>query len=83
MIQRTRIVNEQGNPLAASVRFGSPIPFSGPFNVTDRNGYVLINPNTPYFEIGSDGYYPYKARTKDVPKVVVMKRLPRNKSNHG
>jgi hypothetical protein len=76
-------VNEQGDPLAASVGPGSPIPFAEPFNFTDRNGYILINPNVPECTIASEGYYPYKARTKDFPKVVVMRRLPTNKSKKG
>jgi hypothetical protein len=83
VIQRARIVNEHGDPLAASFHPGTPAPFAGPFNFTDKNGYILINPNIGGCTITSEGYYPFEAPTKDFPKVVVMKRLPTNKSKKG
>ena len=84
LIQRARIVNEQDDPLSASFHPGTPVPWiAGPFNFTDKNGYILINPNIGGCTITSEGYYPFEAPTKDFPKVVVMKRLRTNKSKKG
>jgi hypothetical protein len=81
VIQKARIVNEQGDPLPASFHPGSPTPFSRPFNFTDKNGYILINPNIGACTITSDGYLPFEGPTKNFPKTVVMKRPPTNESN--
>lgn len=84
VIQRARIVNEHGDPLSASFIPGTPEPFfAGPFNFTDNNGYILINPNIGECTITSEGYSPFKAPTKDFPKIVVMKRLPTKKAKDG
>lgn len=79
-IQRTRVVDEQGNPLAASFNPGTPAPFLTKFNFTDKNGYILINPNIGSCIITSEGYQPFEASTKDFPKTVVMKKLSTKKS---
>ncbi|MES2921113.1 MAG: hypothetical protein V4819_06195 [Verrucomicrobiota bacterium] len=84
LIQRARIVNEQGDPLAASFHPGTPVPWiAGPFNFTDKNGYILINSNIGACTITSEGYEPFEAPTKDFPKTVVMKKRTTNKSNPG
>lgn len=80
VIQKARIINEQGYPLPASFHPGSPTPFLRPFNFTDKNGYILINPNIGACTITSDGYLPFEAPTKNFPKTVVMKRAPTNES---
>lgn len=83
VIQRARIVNAQGDPLAASFHPGTPSPLSGPFNFTDKNGYILINPNIGACIISSEGYEPFEAPTKDFPKTVVMKKLTPKKPKNG
>ncbi len=81
VIQRARIVNEQGEPLAASFHPGTPVPLiAGPFNFTDKNGYILINPNIGACTIMSEGYESFEAPTKDFPKTVVMKKSTTKKS---
>lgn len=75
-IKRTRVIDEQGNPLAASLHPGTPAPFSSKFNFTDKNGYILINPNVPLASISSAGYRSFESPTKTFPEVVVLKKLP-------
>jgi hypothetical protein len=75
-IQRSRVVDERGNPLSAGFHPGTPLPLMTAFNFTDKNGYILINTNVPQASISSDGYRSFEASTKSFPAVVVLKKLP-------
>ncbi len=75
-IKRSRVVNEEGTPLAATIHPGIPAPFAERFNRTDKNGYFLVQLGVDAISVLSVGYTSFEGPTSSVPKTIMMKRAP-------